>query len=110
MLRILDPKSYPWQERFDINYELIRQIPPDASVVAQSCFVPHLSHREKIYRFQEGIVETQQPDYVLLGIDEHSDPPYVEEQWQNLIADLKAMPEYEILYDDGRRFLFKRKS
>ena len=109
MLRILDPKNYQWQERFDINYELIRQIPPDASVAAQSCFVPHLSHREKVYRFHEGVVDAQQPDYILLGIDEHSDPPYVEEQWQNLIADLKEMPEYKILYDDGRRFLWKRK-
>ena len=108
MLRILNPQSYKWEERFDINYELIRQIPPDASVVAQSCFVPHLSHREKIYRFHEGVVEAQQPDYIILGIDEHSDPPYVEEQWQKLIADLKDMPEYEILYDDGRRLLFKR--
>ncbi len=108
MLRILNPGSYKWQERFDINYELMRQIPSDASVVTQSCFVPHLSHRERIYRFHEGVVEAQQPDYILLGIDEHSDPPYVEEQWQNLIADLKELPEYEILYDDGRRFLFKR--
>ncbi len=109
MLRMLDPENYKWQERFDVNYELMRQIPEDASVVAQSCFVPHLSHREKIYRFHEGVVEVQQPDYILLGIDEHSDPPYVEEQWQNIIADLKSSPEYEILYDDGRRFLFKRR-
>lgn len=108
MLRILNPKNYEWQERFDVNYELINQIPPNASVVAQSAFVPHLAHREKIYRFHEGVVEKQKPDYIILGIDEHSDPPYVEEQWQNLIADLKEMPEYEILYDDGRRFLFKR--
>lgn len=109
MLRILDPKNYQRQERFDINYELMKQIPKNASVVAQSAFVPHLSHREKIYRFHEGVVEAQQPDYVLLGIGEHSDPPYVEEQWQKLITDLKELPEYEILYNDGRRMLFKRR-
>jgi len=109
ILRILNPENYKWEERFDINYELMRQIPDDASVVAQSAFVPHLSHRDRIYRFHEGVVEYQQPDYILLGIDEHSDPPYVEEQWRNLITDLKELPEYEILYDDGRRFLWKRK-
>lgn len=50
-LRIYDAKHY--QREFPIKkaYKLLELIPKNASVSAQSAFVPHLSCRDKIYQF-----------------------------------------------------------
>jgi len=77
LFRMLDWRNYQSQDRFAINYKLLSLIPKDASVMAQSAFVPHLSHREIVYRYEDNLIDTGKPEYVLMSLDESSDPPYV---------------------------------
>jgi hypothetical protein len=56
--------------------EALARIPPDASVVAQSPIVPHLSHRDRIYMLQDGAPEA---DYVIASTGLSAWPsPYAE--------------------------------
>ena len=111
LLRILNPDSYGWEPRFKINYNLISMIPqdPNVSVMAQSSFVPHLSHRHKIFRFEDNLIDKIQPEYVLMSADEASDPPYVRRDLENKIELLRKNLSYDILYWDGVRLLMKVK-
>ena len=111
LLRILSSSSYKFDERFFINYHLLARIPKDAnvSVMAQSSFVPHLSHRYKIYRFEDGLVDKSHPEYILMSADEASDPPYVRHDLEDKIDTLKRNPSYEVLFWDGIRLLMRLK-
>lgn len=110
-LRILNPSSYKWEPRFKINNDLISLIPrdPNVSVMAQSSFVPHLSHRYKIFRFEDNLIDKSKPEYVLMSADESSDPPYVRKDLERKIEILRKNPFYDILYWDGVRLLMKVK-
>ena len=111
LLRIFNPASYKYEERFLVNYQLLSRIPKDGgvSVMAQSSFVPHLSHRQQIYRFEDDLADKRKPDYVLMSADEASDPPYVRKDLENKIEILRKNPAYEVLYWDGVRLLMKLK-
>lgn len=110
-MRILNSTSYSKDPRFKINQKLLAMIPknPSVSVVAQSTFVPHLSHRYAIFRFEDWVVAKIKPDYVLMSADEGSDPPWGREVKLEKIANLTRRTDYEILYYDGVRLLMKRK-
>lgn len=92
------------QKNFDVHfaYEVIKQIPDDASVCAATAFVPHLALRAEIYDFfsRAGHVSA---DYVLIT------EPYFN-------YGLKDRPifsnrdDYETVATDGTVFLLKRKS
>lgn len=109
--RILNPASYSFQPRFALEYKLLAQIPKDAkvSVMAQSTFVPHLSHRYEIYRFEDWVVEAKKPKYVIMSADEGSDPPYGREVLVEKIINLSKNSNYDVLYFDGVRLLMKLK-
>lgn len=111
-MRILNPDSYKNEPRFALEYKLLDQIPndPTVSVMAQSTFVPHLSHRFEIYRFEDWVVKARQPEYILMSADEGSDPPYGREVLLEKIKGLSQSPGYEVLYYDGVRLLMKLKS
>jgi|GEM_PF-6200662 uncharacterized membrane protein len=109
--RILNPVSYAADSRFSLEYFLLAQIPkdPTVSVMAQSTFVPHLSHRFEIYRFEDWVVKAKKPKYVIMSADEGSDPPYGREVLLEKILNLSRDPSYDILYFDGIRLLMKLK-
>jgi hypothetical protein len=111
-MRILNPASYSYEPRFELNRQLISMIPkdPSVSVVAQSTFVPHLSHRYAIFRFEDWVVDKLKPDYVLMSADEGSDPPWGREVKLEKIVNLTKNKNYEILFYDGVRLLMKKKS
>jgi len=109
LTRILNPKSYRWEERFDINYRLLDKIPPKASVMAQSSFVPHLTHRTEIYRYEDTLLDQTQPDYILMSLAEASDPPYTKEQLGERIETLRRRTDYEVLHWDEVRLLMRRR-
>ena len=111
LLRILSPDSYRWEPRFKINYDLISRIPqdPNVSVMAQSSFVPHLSHRYKIFRFEDNLIDKSKPEYVLMSADEATDPAYVRRDLEGKIESLRKNPLYDILYWDGVRLLMRVK-
>lgn len=111
LLRILNPLSYVHESRYSLEYQLLDRIPKDpaVSVMAQSTFVPHLSHRDKIFRFEDGAIKRVKPDYVIMSADEGSDPPWGWAEKKQRIENLAKDPDYEILYYDGVRLLMRRK-
>ncbi len=107
--RIFDPNFYTSQERYEKNYTMLSKIPSDASVMAQSAFVPHLTHRDEIYRYDDTIFNKKIfPEYIIMSADEHSDPPYVLEDLQKRIDTLRENPNYQALFWDGARLLLKK--
>lgn len=54
-----------YHEQVDDVWELLKQIPEDASVAASTKFVPVLAERDVIYRFSEGA----DTDYIVLALD-----------------------------------------
>lgn len=109
LMRMLNPFNYKLENRFQVNNQLISSIPREASVMAQTAFVPHLSHRDQIYRYYEGAVDITPADYVLVSAEEHSDPPYLKEDLVKQIEGLRQHSGYESIYWDGNRLLLKRK-
>lgn len=109
--RVFNPSFYQTQDHFSKNRVLLKQIPSTASVMAQSAFVPHLSHRDEIYRYEDNFFARTRvfPDYIIMSVDEHSDPPYLKEDLYSRILTLKDNPNYEVLSWDGKRLLEKKK-
>ena len=108
------PKSQVWldqlcvyqgrhyeQKDFDVHYayEVIKQIPDDASVCAITPFVPHLAMRDEIRNFANTMdIKT---DYVLMT------EPYFEYERKGVLV-LKNRDEYETVATDGTIYLLKR--
>lgn len=108
--RIFNTSFYQPLERYRQNYDLIGRIPPDASVMAQSAFVPHLAHRDQIYRYDDTIFNKKIfPEYIIMSTEEHSDPPYTQEDLTSRVLKLKENSSYEILSWDGARLLLKKR-
>ena len=53
LLRAMNPKHYRAPAFLPTAREALARVPPNASVVAQSPIVPHLSHRDRIYMLDE---------------------------------------------------------
>ena len=108
------PKSQVWldqlcvyqgrhyeQKEFDVHYayEVIKQIPDDASVCAITPFVPHLAMRDEIRNFANTMdIKT---DYVLMT------EPYFEYERKGVLV-LKNRDEYETVATDDTIYLLKR--
>jgi hypothetical protein len=78
-------------------------IPDEAAVSAQSELVPHLSHRELIYQFPDGIAEA---DYIVLDTksDYYPEPDFA--HYQADVTELGHDSQYQVLYDDDGYLLF----
>lgn len=109
LTRAINPASYKMESRFEVNNQLIKSIPNQASVVAQSAFVPHLTHRDKVYRYTEGVLDIIKADYVLVSTEEHTDPPYTKEVLTNQIEAIRTRADYDTVYWDGARLLLRAK-
>lgn len=98
-----DPETYTVTGHTRTAYELMVLIPPEAAVLADSNFVPHLASRRTVY--QAGIVpDLRAVDYIL--VDE-SLPVHQSEQavWQDILPS----PFFEtVAARDG--YLLKRRS
>src|SRR3989338_1704323 len=107
--RIFNPSFYRPLDRYAQNYALLALIPPEASVMAQSAFVPHLSHRDQIYRYDDTIFAKKIfPDYIIMSTEEHSDPPYTQEDLTKRVLQLKENTLYHVLSWDGARLLLRK--
>lgn len=108
------PKSQVWldqlciyqgrhyeQKNFDVHYayEVIKQIPDDASVCAITPFVPHLAIRDEIRNFAN--TRNIKTDYVLMT------EPYFEFEREGVLV-LKNRDEYETVATDGTIYLLHR--
>lgn len=90
------------QKRFDVDYarQLIEMIPDEASVCAETNFVPHLALRDNVLNFANAT--KVDADYVL--ITEH----YINFERKGKVL-FDNRDEYETLATDGNLFLFRRK-
>ena len=108
------PKSQVWldqlcvyqgrhyeQKDFNVHYayEVIKQIPNDASVCAITPFVPHLAMRDEIRNFAN--TRNIKTDYVLMTT------PYFEFEREGVLV-LKTRDEYETVATDGTIYLLRR--
>lgn len=109
LFRMLNPQTYSDRSTYQINRELLARIPKNASVMAQSAFVPHLTHRAEIYRYEDTLLPQTQPQFILMSLEEHSDPPYTLEQLTERVEKLITDPRYGIIYWDGVRLLMEKK-
>ena len=89
------------QKAFDVHYayEVIRQIPDEASVCAITPFVPHLAMRDEIRNFAN--TKNIKTDYVLM-----TEPYFIFERDGVLV--LKNRDEYETVATDGTIYLLRR--
>mgnify|MGYP001594137610 CR=1 FL=1 len=108
--RVFSAREYQFDENDRLNYELLKMIPkdPNVSVMAQSAFVPHLAHRQEIYRYEDTLLAQTQPQYILMSLNEHTDPMYTQEQLRERIENLRTLKQYEVIYWDGIRLLMKK--
>ena len=80
-------------------YEVIKQIPDEASVCAITQFVPHLALRDEIRNFSD--TRDVKTDYVLITA------PYFEYERRGVLV-LKNRDEYETVATDGTIYLLRR--
>lgn len=75
--------------------ELISNIPPNAVVMAQDPFVPHLSHREKIYLFP-WTRQDDSPQFIVLDREMRT-YPLNSDEYRSAFYDILASPNYKIV-------------
>jgi uncharacterized membrane protein len=63
-------KDHYRQEQFDTDYarKVLKQLPPEVSVCASSCFTPRLAMRDSVYLYPVGLHHN--PEYVMLKSDD----------------------------------------
>lgn len=84
--------------------KLIKTLPPEASVSAQSPFVPHLALRDSVYQFP---LHHQRTRYIVLAT-KASPYPMDTLNFQHLTRKLLEDPAYEITTPDSSFFILKR--
>lgn len=101
--RHFDPTLYMITAHTRLGYELMRQIPADASLMAESNFVPHLSQRVSVY--QASVVpDLRKIDYLL--IDKTLS---IHREYEMIWQDIVPSPFFEtIIEQDG--YLLKRRA
>jgi hypothetical protein len=88
----------------------INQIPPTASVSAQSDLVPHISHRSQIYLFPfgDGVQTPVYADYVFLDTTSDIYPFYTYQDYQTELGKILQSGNYGILKQQDGYYLLKR--
>lgn len=90
------------------TYEVLQQVPDDASVAAQNSLVPHLSRRNEIYL----LPELSGAKYVM--VDFHDGPnkyaPFQLAEMKVFIDDLIASGRYRVFVQKGETMLLERSS
>ncbi len=93
-------KDYNVQEAYDA----LKLIPDDASVCAQSPFVPHLALRDGIWQFPY----VQKAEYVVFSFEENP-YPLSKKMFEEQAAALMNSPDWNKVYDKNRMVILKRK-
>jgi len=100
-----DGTRFAITERARASQRLFRQIPPEASVSAQTSLVPHLSHREVIYLFPNP--QTARAEYIILDTQGEKYPLEADEYEKSLHA-LLSSPRYDLVSEIQGFLLFQR--
>ncbi len=95
-----------YRRNFDVRevHRMLRTLPADAAVSAQSAFVPHLALRKTIYQFP--IVNNAR--YIVLS--EHEDPyPLNIEKYSALVDSIIHSPEWLVFYEKQGILVLERR-
>jgi uncharacterized membrane protein len=91
-LRAVDTlRKYKRDAHDEIGTQIVREIPAEASVVAQSKLVPHLSQRQVVQWFPSQWLSA--PQYYLFDVT--ADPyPFSPQEYREVVSELVGRPEY----------------
>ncbi|MBM3283901.1 DUF2079 domain-containing protein [Candidatus Gottesmanbacteria bacterium] len=88
------------------NKEVLAYVPETAAVAAQNNLLPHLTHRDSIYRVPYGL----NSEYIV--VDLHDGPnkysPLTYSEIMEFVQDLLKTKRYSIVYQKGEAVLLKR--
>jgi len=101
--RIVQPARYKAIGTYSAVKELMNQIPPEASVAAQSALIPHLTKRRAI----EMLPAFNGDDYVLVhrGVNLW---PYTRGEFDNFLKAVDTNDAYALIEQRGEARLYKR--
>jgi uncharacterized membrane protein len=103
--RVIQPSRYQALSDHGRVHALLKRIPADASVAAQSALIPHIPKRKAIFM----LPEEDDADYILVhpGVNPW---PYTKEELATYVASLDGGNRYVLLARDGEVRLYKKKS
>ncbi len=84
-------------------YEMISKIPKNASVSAQTALLPHVCHRDQVYRFPAHYNEAE---YIVL-LPTESSYPISPDEYQKIKNELLSSPKHKKIYETYAGILFK---
>lgn len=88
------------------NIKILAKVPKNASVAAQNNLLPHLTHRDDIYRLPYGL----NSQYIM--VDLHDGPnkyaPLLYEEMKSLVDELIASGRYSVIDQQGQSILLRR--
>lgn len=110
--RFFDP---PNPLRLESARRLLTQVPPEASLRAQSDLIPQLFARQHLQSFPFGALENDElsslenPDYIAVDLKGNSFP-FSRDRFAQAVKQLKDGGDYRLLFDENGYELWKRKA
>lgn len=111
LARHFEAQQYRASPRLEVARQLMAQIPPQASVIAQANLVPHLTHRRvvQVFNFADPALR---PDFYFIDTNKDASrfPIQQYDDWQyfNSVARVKTDPEYRVAADREGYLLLER--
>lgn len=103
---LLKPQFYEEEQWMRDAREVLQRVPSGVSVAAQNSLLPHLSHRDSIYRIPYGL----NSEYMVFDL--HDGPnkfsPFSRNEMQVFVNDLIASGRYSVVHTKGEAMLLKR--
>lgn len=103
---VFKPVFYLEEQWVRDNREVISKVPPNASVAAQNNLLPHLTHRDNIYRIPYGL----NSEYMV--VDLHDGPnkyaPLSYSEMKDFVQSLLTTKRYAVVYQKGKAMLLHR--
>ena len=94
-----------YKRNYDVSevHKLLKGLPEEAAISAQSPFLPHLALREKIYQFP--II--RDAVYIVYSLNEGT-YPLSENDFNKLIDELKSSEQWDIHFQSDELVILKR--
>jgi uncharacterized membrane protein len=92
---------------FDVccMHKILKKIPDDAVVSAQTMLVPHIAFRDRIYQFPD----ISDAEYIVLLTADDNTYPLKKETYNKKVEELRNDDEWEIFFENDFALIFKRR-
>ena len=112
-----NPTFYAHSNDFQFLDDLVKKIPPDATVMAQNNLAVRFTHQKvstlqsNLKKYKPDFYTQKMPDYIVFDTREGQNPNnfFLVEDINDLLNELKNDPNYEVFYKTHEQFIFKRK-